>query len=324
MANSVQCAIWKINCEARNINPNSDGRGCFCSRAGGEYYISGSAEAVLRNKNDNFKRHLTTYIVDSHRNGICPEITTDTLESIIENTPPITQRRERLLEYFNTQTNFVGDDVEIHFGLDAAQQIWHPDRIPSSVPQRIDPLLAWSSSLLREEVEFLLRSLIDEGLLIFARDETFNLHFYSLSVKGHAYFEKNKQSNQAFVAMWFNKNMNDAYTNGIAPAIKDAGFEPMRIDNKEHTNKICDEIVAEIRSSRFLVADFTSETDKPRGGVYFEAGFALGLGIPVIWTCHEDLIGQVHFDTRQYNHIVWSSSDNLRKKLHDRIRAVIV
>ncbi len=35
---------------------------------------------------------------------------------------------------------------------------------------------------------------------------------------------------------------------------------------------------------RFMIADFTGH----RGGVYFEAGFAHGLGIPVIWTCRED------------------------------------
>jgi len=48
-----------------------------------------------------------------------------------------------------------------------------------------------------------------------------------------------------------------------------------------HNEKICDKIVSEIRKSRLLVADFTDN----RGGVYFEAGFAMGLSIPVIWMC---------------------------------------
>lgn len=117
--------------------------------------------------------------------------------------------------------------------------------------------------------------------------------------------------------------MNEAYQDGIAPAIEDCGWLPVRIDQKEHSNKIDDEIIAELRRARFVVADFTSEPEKPRGGVYFEAGFALGLGVPVIWTCRADLIEQVHFDTRQYNHITWDSARDLRVRLTHRIGAVI-
>jgi hypothetical protein len=69
----------------------------------------------------------------------------------------------------------------------------------------------------------------------------------------------------------------------------------------------------------------------PKGRAVFDAcwscgnpaGFAMGLGIPVIWTVREDQIGQVHFDTRQYNHIVYDSAEDLRKKLHNRIAATI-
>jgi nucleoside 2-deoxyribosyltransferase len=67
------------------------------------------------------------------------------------------------------------------------------------------------------------------------------------------------------------------------------------------------------------VADFTGH----RGGVYYEAGFALGLGRPVIWTCHKDHLTQAHFDTRQYNHIEWSDSRELRERLRNRILATI-
>jgi len=67
------------------------------------------------------------------------------------------------------------------------------------------------------------------------------------------------------------------------------------------------------------VADFTGS----RGGVYFEAGFALGLGIPVIWSCRKNDVKKVHFDTRQYNHIVWNDSSDLYRQLRDRIEATI-
>ena len=90
-------------------------------------------------------------------------------------------------------------------------------------------------------------------------------------------------------------------------------------------NKIDDEIIAELNRARFVVADFTHGDEGPRGGVYYEAGFAHGRNIPVIFTCRKDIIDKVHFDTRQYNHIVWEAEklDEFRRKLAMRISAVI-
>ena len=90
-----------------------------------------------------------------------------------------------------------------------------------------------------------------------------------------------------------------------------------------HLNKVDDEIIAEIRRSRFLVADFTCEPGKVRGGVYFEAGFASGLDIPIIWTCKNTSMRDLHFDTRQYPHIEWNDSTDLYTKLKARIGALI-
>ena len=67
--------------------------------------------------------------------------------------------------------------------------------------------------------------------------------------------------------MWFDPSMEDAYTEGIKPAIQDAGYEPLRIDRVEHINKIDDEIIKEIRRSQFVVADFTSDDKGARGGL---------------------------------------------------------
>ncbi len=100
-------------------------------------------------------------------------------------------------------------------------------------------------------------------------------------------------------------------------------YKPFRIDQKEHNRKIDDEIVAEIRRSRLVVADFTQGDDGARGGVYYEAGFAHGLNIPVIFTCRKDVLNKIHFDTRQYNHIVWETPVELRQRLAARISAEI-
>lgn len=89
-------------------------------------------------------------------------------------------------------------------------------------------------------------------------------------------------------------------------------------------------MIAQIRKSRFMIAGLTGY----RGGVYFEAGFVYGMGISVIYTCHEkwlesdenlDIEG-VHFDLNYRNIILWNE-DNLedfKKKLTDRINAIIM
>jgi len=128
-----------------------------------------------------------------------------------------------------------------------------------------------------------------------------------------------KYRKQAFVVMWFHESMNSFFYDGIKPAVEHDGTKCLRIDLKEHNNKICDEIIAEIRRSSYLVADFTGN----RGGVYYEAGFAYGLGIPVIWTVHKDHLNDVHFDTRQYSHIVYETKEQLKERLLNRIKATI-
>ncbi len=131
--------------------------------------------------------------------------------------------------------------------------------------------------------------------------------------------ERRVRSDQAFVAMWFSDDLNEAWKSGFEPALNELRYRAIRIDAIEHNEKIDDRIISEIRRSGLLVADFTGQ----RAGVYFEAGFAYGLGIPVIWTCHKDHVKGLHFDTRQYNHIVWENPEELKMKLQYRIKATI-
>ena len=77
--------------------------------------------------------------------------------------------------------------------------------------------------------------------------------------------------------------------------------------------------MAEIRRSRFVVADYTGQVN----GVYFEAGFALGLGLRVIPTCRADEVPNLHFDIKHLNTLLWSPLAELADGLNRRIRAVI-
>ena len=144
---------------------------------------------------------------------------------------------------------------------------------------------------------------------------------YQITLNGWDYIQKlidkRIDSNKAFVAMWFDSQLNDIWKDGFKNALEEVGFNPIRIDMIEHNQKVCDRIIAEIRKSGLVIADFTGN----RENVYFEAGYAMGLGIPIIWTCRSDYIDKVKFDTRQYNHIVWKSSQDLYMKLIARIEA---
>jgi len=210
-------------------------------------------------------------------------------------------------------------------------------RLPA-IGQRIDLVfyklpsdwlaITWSQS--EVEVEYLFtevlqtRSLIG-GDYIDGMADPGELTDAYITPSGHEELDRLETSNQesslGFCAMWFDKSLDIVWTEAISPGITDAGYDAKRIDNVEHNNKIDDEIIATIRRSRFVVADFTGQ----RGGVYFEAGFAIGLSLPVVWTVRSDDLGKIHFDNRQYNFIEWSL-DNLpafRKRLKDRIEATI-
>jgi len=126
-------------------------------------------------------------------------------------------------------------------------------------------------------------------------------------------------SKKCFVAMSCSEDLNEIYERGIKEAIIEVGYEPIFIEKEEHNEKICDLIIAEIRACKFLIADVTGQ----RQNVYYEAGFAHGLGHDVIWTCKQDEIKKAHFDTRQYNHITWMNKEELKKKLVNRIKATI-
>lgn len=181
---------------------------------------------------------------------------------------------------------------------------------------------------LRNDVEFnsLIFELQQEGLIrpatITGERSIVNL---ALTMKGWRFIEPSQQpggeAGLCFVAMWFDPSLNEAYELGIVAAVElDCRMKAHRVDRKEHNNQITDEIMAGIRSAEFTVADFTGQ----RAGVYYEAGFAHGLGRPVIYTCREDHIKDRHFDTSVINHVVWADPADLRLKLARRIKATIL
>jgi hypothetical protein len=182
---------------------------------------------------------------------------------------------------------------------------------PEFDPARDYPLVVAADS---GEVETLTSWLVRAGYV--------EKHHLSLTLEGWQRVDEmrksGRESGRAFVAMWFDPQMAAVYAMGIEPAITDAGYEPLRIDRMEYVNSIDDEIIAGLRGSRLMVADFSGN----RGGVYFEAGFMQGLGRNVFWICRKEELATVHFDVRQFNFIDYSDPADLRQRLTFRILAV--
>ena len=71
-------------------------------------------------------------------------------------------------------------------------------------------------------------------------------------------------------------------------ALTDAGYTPYCVITDDSISEgVDDEINAQIRQSRFLIADLTDEGDQGRRNIYYEAGFGYGLWLQVIYTCQE-------------------------------------
>jgi hypothetical protein len=128
------------------------------------------------------------------------------------------------------------------------------------------------------------------------------------------------QSKIGFVAMSFSGELQEVRA-AVKSAILGAGYQPLIVDEVHNPSDktIPDRIFSSIRQSKFCVADFSQH----KHGVYFEAGFALGLGRPVIYTCRKEDFDQAHFDIKQLQHIIYSSPKELEEMLRDKIVAWI-
>lgn len=147
-----------------------------------------------------------------------------------------------------------------------------------------------------------------------------------LTIEGWGKYEKLKEINvyskKVFVAFEFNTDFAEDLFKTIQSACYECNeFNAVKSDPSQHDEKICDKIIVDIKESRFIVADFTGQNQ----GVYYEAGYAMGLGIPVIRTCREDEVDdkKLHFDTRQYPHIPWGNMVDLKKQLIAKIKRIV-
>ena len=132
--------------------------------------------------------------------------------------------------------------------------------------------------------------------------------FDRLTYSGWQHYEELKKGKAAgrtaFMAMPFGNTELDAmFENVFRPAVKETGFNLKRVDDEPVAGVIDNKIRVDIRMCRFLIADLTC----CNRGAYWEAGYAEGLGKPVIYTCNTYYFKQegTHFDTNHCTTVVW-------------------
>jgi hypothetical protein len=119
-------------------------------------------------------------------------------------------------------------------------------------------------------------------------------------------------SRYGFMAMKYSDPELDAIVRDhFVPQVKLAGFDLQRLDQGQGAGLIDDQLRLKIRQARFLVCDLTHGNR----GAYWEAGYAEGLGVPVIYTCRRDVFDDPthefhpHFDAAHWVTVPWDPAD---------------
>lgn len=136
---------------------------------------------------------------------------------------------------------------------------------------------------------------------------------------------------KCFIASAFGfEDVDSVFDKCIKPVLKRLSIKPLRVDRVEHNEDIDNKIFELIHSSDLCIADLTYA----RPSVYYEAGYAFGLGKPVVYICRSDhfkarendLVGnlRVHFDLQMKNIIRWETSNiTFSERLEKRLRNIL-
>jgi hypothetical protein len=114
---------------------------------------------------------------------------------------------------------------------------------------------------------------------------------------------------------WYDRYYQDIYV----PAIRDAGFEPIRADELFSTGSVVEQIWEQIEKSKVLLAELTDKN----ANVFYELGLAHAARKPVVFTSGR--VDDVPFDLRHLRVIVYETrepqwADKLQRLITDYLR----
>lgn len=228
------------------------------------------------------------------------------------------ERVDYIIEYLGTHIEHAGQQISFsHFEILSLLFI---DRVEKTKNIK-NEIVKREKEECEKEIKYMLGSLANSGVIEYelGNEENANV-LIRLTPKGYARvdeLQKNTANGKAvLVAMKFG-NETELLRNAIRDGIKKAGYNAVFIDEVQHNDFITPELLKHIRDSKFVVVDLTHRNN----GAYFEEGYAMGLGKPVIQLCKQDT--ELHFDIAQKNTIIWRDENDIPEKLCNRILATI-
>ena len=266
-----------------------------CPRCG-PYFLSVTLLATLPQTlgEDETKRSLLSHAVRKlQRHNQLPFLTSDLVKEILKGSlPSPVQQAENLVLWLGTNLKGPGEEIWVNPAS-------HLSIVGSRTPAGFG---------------FVLEHLFNTGILDGKRSKTMsgmNAHA-TLTFDGWRHFDQLHRgaatSRKAFMAMKYGDTTLDFVVDkAFRPALRKTGFSLQRLDEVPKAGLIDDRLRVEIRTSRFLIADLTHEN----AGAYWEAGFAEGLGKPVVYTCEKGKFAAstTHFDTNHHLTVLWSVED---------------
>src|ERR1700733_12098110 len=202
-----------------------------CARCG-DFDITYKAFSQLNDlaSDSPHRPRIAEWIWEQNEAGITPQISTENIASLLTRNPlQFFEPAKRLLVFVADRTRTLGTSVPF---------------------AEFPPIYAMLQTFSFGEVKVIANFLHDQGWIRYhplLGAEVLGAGF----IQADEWKRKSTQSAQGFVAMWFDKTTVDVWGNGLRKGISEAGYQPLRIDKTEHLNKICDEIIAQIRRSRF-------------------------------------------------------------------------
>ncbi len=135
---------------------------------------------------------------------------------------------------------------------------------------------------------------------------------FGLTLSGWEVYEQERKGRFAgrygFIAMKFGDAVLDPFVESVVkPAVREGvGYSLVDLRNVSRAGVIDNILRAQIRDAAFVLVDLTHDNS----GAYWEAGYAEGLGKPVIYICEQTKFdsAKTHFDTNHSTTIMWSAS----------------
>lgn len=134
----------------------------------------------------------------------------------------------------------------------------------------------------------------------------------NLTLDGWERFEAEKRGqvsgNYGFIAMQFGDSILDPFVGEVLkPVVKEGiGYELLDMRDVSRAGIIDNIMRTQIRDSAFVIVDLTHDN----AGAYWEAGYAEGLGKPVVYICEKGKFedAKTHFDTNHCTTVLWDDS----------------